>query len=114
MNEDSFYSIDRLIEFGMGISIAQQMVRTMNESMRTMHIQGSMNPMNPQQLHYYAMISEKQVGPFSEFELAKLITDKKIINETYVWKTGLPNWVLAGSLPEILKIVALTPPPFTK
>ena len=112
MNEDSFYSIDRLIDFGMGISIAQQMVRTMNESMRTMHVSGMMNPMNSQQLLYYAIINEKQTGPFSESELAKLISDKKIVNQTYVWKTGLTNWVLAESLPEILKIVALTPPPF--
>ena len=32
MNEDSFFSINRLLEFGMGMALAQQMVNTMNNS----------------------------------------------------------------------------------
>jgi hypothetical protein len=27
MNEDSFFSINRLVEFGMGLAVAQQMVK---------------------------------------------------------------------------------------
>lgn len=113
MNDDSFFSINRLVEFGMGMSIAQQMVNTMNNAMTNMHIPGSMNPMQtvvPQ--FYYAMIEDKQAGPFSEQELSRLITEKKIIKETHIWKPGLPKWEIAENLPEILKLVALSPPPF--
>ena len=61
--ENNFYSIDRLIEFGMGIAVAQQMVRTMNEAMQNMVVPGAMNPMQvstPQT--YYVAIDGKQSG----------------------------------------------------
>jgi hypothetical protein len=58
------------------------------------------------------MIEDNQAGPFSEHELSRLITEKKIVKETYIWKPGLPSWEIAEKLPEILKLVALVPPPF--
>ena len=45
MNDSNFFSMDRLVEFGMGLTVAQQMIKTMNESMTTMHIPGAMNSM---------------------------------------------------------------------
>jgi len=113
MDNSSFYSIDRLVEFGMGLTIAQQMVKTMNNAMSNMHISGPMNPMQqaPQQF-YYAMIEGNQAGPFSEQELSRLIVEKKIVKETYIWKPGLSKWEIAEKLPEVLKLVALSPPSF--
>lgn len=113
MNDDSFFSIDRLVEFGMGMAIAQQMVKTMNSAMNNMHVPGSMNPMQTSASQFYYVILEgNQAGPFSEQELSRLIADKKIVKETYIWKPGLPKWEFAEKLPEILKLVALAPPPF--
>ena len=113
MNDDSFFSTNRLVEFGMSIAIAQQMVQTMNSAMTTMHVPGYMNPMqNLAPQFYYAMIEGNQAGPFSEQELSRLITEKKIVKETYIWKPGLPKWEIAEKLPEILKLVSLAPPPF--
>jgi len=115
MNEDSFFSINRLVEFGMGLAIAQQMVKTMNESMKNMHIPGAMNPMEKaREKFFYAIIDDKQAGPFSEQELARLISEKKIFKETYIWMPGLTNWKIAEQIPEVLKLVALTPPPFNE
>jgi len=112
MNEDSFFSINRLVEFGMGLTIAQQMVKTMNDSMNNMHVPGSMNSMQSQQQQfYYAVINGNQAGPFSEQELSRLISERKIVKETYIWKPGLPKWEMAEKLPEIIKLVALAPPP---
>jgi hypothetical protein len=115
MNDDSFFSINRLVEFGMGMAVAQQMVNTMNSAITNMHVPGAMNAMQtatPQ--FYYAIIDDNQAGPFSEQELSRLIADKKIVKGTYIWKPGLPNWEPAEKLPEILKLVALAPPPFHK
>jgi len=113
MNDDSFFSIDRLVEFGMGMAVAQQMVNTMNSAMTNMNVPGAMNPMqNLAPQFYYAMIEGNQAGPFSEQELSRLITQKKIVKETYIWKPGLSKWEIAEKLPEILKMVALAPPPF--
>lgn len=33
MDNDSFYSLDRLIEFGLGINMANQMIKVMNDSL---------------------------------------------------------------------------------
>jgi len=113
MSENNYFSMDRLIEFGMGIAVAQQMVKTMNSAMQNMYIPGTMNPMQTTpQTFYYAMLDGQQVGPFSEQELSRLISEKKIVKETYIWKPGMPNWELAEKLPEILRLVALAPPPF--
>lgn len=112
MNEDSFFSINRLVEFGMGLAVAQQMVQTMNKAMTTMHIPGSMNPIQSVAPFYYVMIDGNQAGPFSEQEISRLISEKKIAKETFIWKPGLVQWEIAEKLPEILRLVALTPPPF--
>ncbi len=115
MNEVSFFSINRLVEFGMSMAIAEQMVKTMNSAMANMHIPGSMNPMQtavPQ--FYYAIIEGNQGGPFSEQELSRLIAEKKIVKETYIWKPGIADWRIAENFPEILKLVALTPPIFNQ
>ena len=113
MNDDSFFSMDRLVEFGMGMAIAQQMVKTMNQSMTNMHIPGAMNPIGKVDPNFfYAIIEGKQAGPFSEQELARLIGEKKVVKETYIWMPSLLNWKLAEQIPEVLKLVALAPPPF--
>ena len=117
MGENSFYSIDRLLEFGMSMAIAQQMVKSMNDMMANMRIPGAMNPMHsgaPQQgaQIFYAMIDGRQAGPFSEAECVRLIAEKKIVKETYVWIPGMKDWQLAENTPPVLRLVALAPPEF--
>ena len=117
MSENNFYSVDRLVEFGMSLAISQQMVKSMNDMMANMRIPGAMNPMHlntppeaPQ--IYYAMIEGRQAGPFSEPELARLIAEKKVVKETYVWIPGMKDWQLAENTPPVLRLVALAPPEF--
>ena len=113
MDDSSFFSIDRLVEFGLGMGIAQQMVKSMNASMQNMHIPGAMNPMEQSKQNLYHVVLEgKQVGPLSESELTRLICEKKIAKETFVWMPGMTNWKIIENVPEVLKLVALTPPPF--
>ena len=113
MDDSSFFSMDRLVEFGMSMAVAQQMVKTMNQSMSNMHIPGAMNSMEkPNEKFFYAMIEGKQAGPFSEQEIARVIAEKKVLKETYIWMPSLPSWKMAEQVPEVLKLVALAPPPF--
>jgi hypothetical protein len=119
MNENSFYSVDRLLEFGMSMAIAQQMVKSMNDMMANIHIPGSMNrPWSFEQSKvnniFYAIIDGKQEGPFSETEFVRLIAGKKVVKETYVWQPGMIEWQLAEKIPSVLQIVALTPPQFNE
>lgn len=113
--DNNFFSIDRLVEFGMGMAIAQQMVQTMNQSINNMHIPGTMNPMEESKAKFfYAIINEQQAGPFSEQEMTRLISERKIVKETYIWMPTMSEWKMAEQVPEVLKLVALSPPPFNQ
>lgn len=112
MDDNSFYSIDRLVEFGLGLAVAQQMVRTMNDSIQNMVVPGSFNMQQPSRpVLFYAVVEGGQLGPLSESEVAGLILGKRIVNETYMWKPGMQSWALAGKIPEVVRLAALTPPP---
>lgn len=114
MNTDNFYSIDRLVEFGLGIGVAQQMVNSMNHALQNSFTPGVMNPMGPPKppSNLFLILDGKQAGPFSEEEVSRLITHGAVTKGTYVWKAGMPKWDLCENVPEVLKLVALCPPPF--
>lgn len=119
MDESSFYSIDRLVEFGLTLGVATQMANSMNTGLQAMQIPGARNPMQPNmlaedQLLFYVVLDGKSVGPLATSELSRLIAEKRVTKETYVWKPGMPDWQLAENVPEVLKLVALTPPPVPK
>lgn len=114
MNDQSFFSIDRLVEFGMSAAIAQQMVNSMNQTMQQMYVPGSIQsmpqPTAPQPV-FYVGIDGQQVGPLNEQELARLVTEKRINKDTLGWMPGMPAWKPVAEIPAILKVIALTPPP---
>lgn len=116
MDESSFYSIDRLVEFGLTLGVATQMANSMNASLQAMRIPGARNLMQPNTLAgdqqiYYVVLDGRSVGPLANSELSRLIAERRVTKETYVWKPGMPDWQLAENVPEVLKLVALTPPP---
>lgn len=112
MNNEDFFSIDRLLEFGLGIGMAQQMINMMNQSMKSMYVPGSIQSM-PQPITsvYYVAIDGQQVGPLNESELMGLIRDKKVSKDTLSWMPGMTTWLPIEKVPAILKLIALTPPP---
>ena len=115
MNDSHFFSVDRLIEFGMGMSIAQQMISSMNYSMHNMAMPGVDPPKKSTAISdqvYYAIIRDKQVGPLSTNDLMAFINQKEIVNETYMWTPSMTGWKMAEQIPEVVKLVAITPPPF--
>lgn len=112
MDNSSFYSIDRLVEFGMGMAMAQQMVKVMNETMQTMYIPGSPSTIPSQTpLSIYVGIDGQTVGPLTESDFSKLVTNKKVSCATLVWMPGMLGWKPVDQVPNILKIVAMAPPP---
>ena len=112
MNDNNFFSVDRLVEFGMGMAMAQQMVGMMNQSMRQMYVPGSIQSMpKPMPQIYYVAIDGQQVGPLNDSELSQLIIHKKINKDTLSWVPGMVSWKPIEQVPAILKVIALTPPP---
>ena len=111
--ENYFFSMDRLVEFGLSMAVAQQMVNTMNQTMQNMYVPGAQNAMAPTPSQvYYAVVDGCQAGPLSEAELTKLIVEHKINKDTYVWMPGMNAWQPAEKVPHVMRLVALSPPPF--
>ena len=115
MDESNFFSMDRLIEFGMGVAVAKQMADTMNQSIAQMSVPGA-GKVSDQSYEkvFYVAVDGNAEGPYSLTEIARLVGDHKIHRETYVWKPGMANWDLAENVEELLKLIALTPPPIPK
>lgn len=113
MNENSFFSIDRLIEFGLGMGMARQMVNVMNESMKNMSVPGAAStiPQPQLQTNLYVAIEGKPVGPLTELEFGSLVTQQKVKKDSLVWMPGMLTWKPLEQVPAVLKIVALAPPP---
>ena len=111
MDGNSFYSMDKLVDFGMSVAIATQMANSMNQCISQTAVPGVTGALNIPEQVYYAVIEEKQAGPFSVTEISRLIAEKKIVKETYIWKPGMTKWDTAENLPDIMRLVALTPPP---
>lgn len=111
MDDNSFFSVDRLVEFGLGLGIAQQMVGMMNQYMQSMYIPGSIQSMpKPMPQTYYVAIEGRQVGPLNDSELSLFISQKKITKDSLGWVPGMVAWKPIEQIPAILKVVALTPP----
>ena len=112
MDNSSFFSIDRLIEFGLGMGIARQMVGMMNQSMQSMYVPGSIQSMPTSIAQtYFVAINGQQVGPLNDSELSQLISQKKVTKDTLAWMPGMTGWKPVEQVTAILKLVALTPPP---
>lgn len=112
MDNNSFFSVDRLVEFGLGMAMAQQMVRMMNETMQSMYVPGSAATIqSPMPISIYVGIDGQVVGPLSESEFSRLVAEKKISCSTLVWTPGMLRWEPLKQVPNLLKIVAMTPPP---
>jgi len=115
MDDNSFFSIDRLVEFGMGMAMAQQMVGIMNQTMREMYVPGSIQSMPAAQpITFYVALNGRQVGPLSESEFTQMVTSKQVTKETLAWMPGMLAWRPIEQIPAILKVIAVAPPPIPR
>lgn len=105
MNDDSYFSVDRLVEFGIGMAVARQMVHMFNESM------SSTTPPTAQihtDLIYYVSIEDKPIGPLNANELFQLYANNKITKDSLGWMPGMPVWKPIEQIPSMLKVFALS------
>jgi hypothetical protein len=112
-NDNSFNSIERLMEFGMSMAVAQQMMQTMNHAMQNITTPQfkNLNVPLPQPTLFYALVNDIPQGPFTEQELSRHILENGVSKETLVWLNGMPGWIQAQQVPEVAKLFALMPPP---
>ncbi len=105
-----FSTIDRLMEFGLGMGIAQQMINTMNHSFNNMPVAGVDSNVKPRALEnvgYYAVIDNAQAGPFTADELQKAVDKRLITLDTLMWNSGMAGWRQAKYIPSVYKMILI-------
>lgn len=112
MDDSSFYSLDRMLEFGFGLAIAQQMAGTMqhiNSNMGSHLNQMNSSVVMPEQI--FAVVDNKQAGPFSLSEVAIKINKSEFSEETLIWFQGLSEWKKLGAIAGLNSLLNQSPPP---
>lgn len=73
--------------------------------------QPSQVPPLPQSVNYMVAINGQQYGPYNFQQMQQMAQSGQINAQVLVWTQGMPQWVMAGSVPELAKLFAATPPP---
>ncbi len=107
---NDFSSIEALVEFGLGATVAQQMVNTMNTTISTMKVPGVDNPLNDNLTAYFVVVDNQQCGPIDNEEVKTLIQSQKITKETLMWTKGMAAWKPAVELASVNALFMLYPP----
>lgn len=58
-------------------------------------------PPGREQRIWFVYMNDSQYGPFSESELKMMADAGRINDHTYLWRKGMPDWVLAPSVSEV-------------
>lgn len=94
----------------MGGAMGQQMAGMMNQMGQA--INGQMNtPPPPPNVQYYVAVNGQQSGPFNYGQLQQLVQQGRLSKGTYVWKSGMAGWDVAGNIQELSQLFQSTPPP---
>ena len=95
----------------MGGAMGQQMVGMMNNMGQQMNNAMNTPPAMPS-VQYMISVNGQTAGPYSMQQLLQMVGSGQLTQQTYVWKQGMPNWVLAGNVDELSGLfLAATPPP---
>ncbi|MGL6075379.1 MAG: SPFH domain-containing protein [Fimbriiglobus sp.] len=71
-------------------------------------------PPLPQQAMFHIAIAGVAAGPFDIPTIQTKIQDGSVTRASLAWKTGMPSWVAADTIPELASLFAAVPPPLPK
>ena len=65
----------------------------------------------PNLTDYFVTVDGQATGPHDTAGLKQLIDGGQLNRETFVWREGMPAWVTAGTVAELLPLFPVVPPP---
>lgn len=68
-------------------------------------------PPMPGSVQYMIAVNGQQYGPYNVQQMQQMAQSGQINTQTLVWAQGMPQWVAAGSVPELAQLFMATPPP---
>ena len=107
-DDNSFF--DKIVEFGMGMTVARQIPQMMDVAMSQVNQQPVAN--TPPEIktdvaNVYIANNNQQAGPFSEVEVKQLMSNGVLTPSTLVWMPKMPQWMPASQVPVINKLFLL-------
>ena len=60
---------------------------------------------------YYVVVNGQSTGPYDTQGLTQLVNQGLLNRNTLVWREGMPNWVVAGTVNELAPMFVSEPPP---
>jgi hypothetical protein len=111
-----------MMGMAMGGAMGQQMAGMMNnfgqvaqqpqpQQVPPMPGGATVPPPMPTALQYMVAINGQQYGPYNIQQMQQMAQSGQINASVLVWAPGMPQWVTAGSVPELAQLFAATPPP---
>ena len=73
--------------------------------------QQPMSPPPPPTTQYMIANNGNQLGPYTIPQMEQMVQNGSLTKDTYVWKSGMNQWELAGNVSELVSIFTQTPPP---
>jgi membrane protease subunit (stomatin/prohibitin family) len=117
---DGFSPAGMMMGMAMGGAMGSQMAGMMNvfgqaaqQPQQTPPMSGGapVPPPMPSAVQYLVAINGQQYGPYNLQQMQQMAQSGQINASVFVWAQGLPQWVAAGSVPELAQLFAATPPP---
>lgn len=112
MSDSNFGAVERLVEFGLSAAVAQRMVASMNSALDAMALPGRQLGTAGGAPAFWIIFEGKPAGPFLPAQLMQLIVDGRLNKSSHVWRAGMARWQTIEDTPEVLRLIALAPPPF--
>jgi len=100
---DSSDMFDKVVEFGMGMALCQQIPQMMNAASAAANQPAP--PPVPQATAYFLAIGGKQYGPFTVDQLRPFVPTGQINGQTLVWCQGMSGWEPASTRADIASIL---------
>ena len=105
-----------MMGMAMGGAMGNQMAGMMNNFGQATLPQQQMGgvatpPPMPGSVQYMIAVNGQQYGPYNVQQMQQMAQSGQINAQTLVWAQGMPQWVAAGSVPELAQLFMATPPP---
>jgi hypothetical protein len=107
-----FNPIGVMAGLAVGGAMGGQMANMMNNVGQATQQSMSGPPPLPQ-VAYHVVLNGLTAGPFNLGQLQQMATTGQFGTNSHVWKAGMANWELAGSIPELAPTLGqfASPPP---
>tara|TARA_B110000037_G_scaffold110144_1_gene127366 strand:+ start:2505 stop:3869 length:1365 start_codon:yes stop_codon:yes gene_type:complete len=99
-----------MASMAMGGAVGGQMAGAIGGMMGGMNQPNQTPPPTPT-VEYSISVGGQQSGPFGFPQLQQMVQGGQLTKETHVWKQGMAEWAIAGTVEELSSLFAAVPPP---